>query len=53
VINDPKNNLLHINPGAAGNSGMHKKITFLRFEVDGDRIKDLEIFEADRFKKLL
>ena len=48
VINDQNNGLLHINPGAAGNSGMHKKITFLRFVIDGDRIKDLEVFEADR-----
>ena len=44
VMNDQRNGLLHINPGAAGNSGMHKKITFLRFLIDGDRIKDLEVF---------
>ncbi len=48
VINDKKNNLLHINPGAAGKSGMHNKITFLRFTIDKDRIQDLEIAEFNR-----
>ena len=27
VINDKQNNLLHINPGAAGNKGWHKFVT--------------------------
>ena len=48
VINDPKNNLLHINPGAAGKSGFHKKITLVRFIIENDRIRDLEVFEVDR-----
>jgi predicted phosphodiesterase len=48
VIFDPKNQLLHINPGAAGNSGMHQVITFVRFIVDGKNIRDLEIFEVQR-----
>ena len=48
VINDPRNLLLHINPGAAGKNGLHKKITMVRFVVDGVTIKDLEVFEADR-----
>lgn len=48
VINDTRNNLLHINPGAAGNSGFHQKITLIRFIIENDRIRDLEIFETDR-----
>ena len=48
VMNDPANKLLHINPGAAGNSGLHKLITFLRFKIDSDRIFDLEIMEIKR-----
>jgi len=48
VMYDQTFNLLYINPGAAGNSGMHQKITFVRFQVDGHRISELEIFEADR-----
>jgi len=48
VIYDQKFQLLHINPGAAGKSGLHHVITFVRFVVEGKNIRDLEIFEADR-----
>ena len=48
VINDTRYNLLHINPGAAGKSGFHKKITLVKFVVNGNRFEDLQIFEADR-----
>jgi predicted phosphodiesterase len=50
VIYDKKLNLLHVNPGAAGNSGFHKKITFIRMVIDGRSFKDMEIFELDRYK---
>jgi hypothetical protein len=49
---DHKFRLLHINPGAAGHSGWHKVITFLRFVIDGDQIRDLEVFEAERKSNL-
>jgi hypothetical protein len=42
---DKKLNLLHLNPGAAGNHGFHKVRTMLRFAIDNDKIKDLEIIE--------
>ncbi len=42
---DQKLKLLHINPGAAGNHGWHQKITITRFEIDGDRIHNLEVIE--------
>lgn len=48
VIFDKKFNLLHINPGAAGNSGFHKVKTAVRFSVDGSHIKNLEIWESPR-----
>lgn len=48
VIPDNRYNLLHINPGAAGIFGLHQKITFLRFIIDGSEIKDLEIKEYNR-----
>ena len=48
VINDPKNNLLHINPGAAGKQGMHQVSTLIRFVIDGEKIKDLEIIELPK-----
>jgi uncharacterized protein len=50
VIFDQTHNLLHINPGAAGNSGLHRKITMVRFTITHDNISDLEIFEKDRQK---
>lgn len=48
VIFDKKHNLLHINPGAAGKSGFHQVRTMLRFVIDGDKIKDLEIIEIGK-----
>lgn len=45
---DKKLNLLHINPGAAGKSGFHKVRTMLRFVIDEDKIKDLEIIEIEQ-----
>ena len=42
---DKKNNLLHMNPGAAGIHGFHQVRTMLRFEIDGDKIQKLEIIE--------
>ncbi|MCB2219997.1 MAG: metallophosphatase family protein [Bacteroidetes bacterium] len=48
VMYDDQYDLLHINPGAAGKFGLHQKITFLRFNVEGKELKDLEIIELDR-----
>ena len=45
---DKKHNLLHMNPGAAGKSGFHQVRTLLRFVIDGDKIKDLEIVEMKK-----
>ena len=52
VIRDEKNNLLHINPGAAGKHGMHKIRTAIRFEIDGNKIKNLEVIELGERGKL-
>ncbi len=48
VIFDKKYNLLHINPGAAGIHGFHNVKTFVRFAIDGDKIKDLEVIEIPK-----
>lgn len=48
VINDKKRGILHMNPGAAGKSGFHKKITALRFEINQGRFENLEVFETSR-----
>lgn len=45
---DQKLNLLHMNPGAAGISGLHKVRTMLRFDIDGDKIQNLEVVEIGK-----
>lgn len=45
VLYDKTLNLLHINPGAAGQYGFHKKRTLVRFSIDNGIFKDLEIIE--------
>lgn len=42
---DKKLNLLHLNPGAAGNHGFHKIRTMLRFYLENGEINNLEIIE--------
>ena len=48
VMFDKKLNLLHINPGAAGNHGFHLVKTLVRFTIDGSAIKDLEVVELGK-----
>ena len=48
VMRDNNYDLLHINPGAAGNSGFHKIITMVRFQIDGNEIKKMEVYEKTR-----
>jgi len=45
VIPDKKLHLLHLNPGAAGKQGWHKVRTLVRFNIDGDKIQDLQVIE--------
>ena len=51
VMNDKKLNLLHINPGAFGISGFHKRRTAVRFVIDGKNFKDLEVLDLPKFTK--
>lgn len=48
VIFDKKNQLLHINPGAAGIQGFHQVRTLIRFTIDKAVIKDLEVIELSQ-----
>lgn len=48
IIYDPVYQLLHINPGAAGCYGFHKVRTAVRFTIDGEQIRDMEIGEWER-----
>ena len=45
VMPDKKNNLLHMNPGAAGKHGFHKIRTILRFQIHESKISNLEAIE--------
>lgn len=48
VMNDKNLGLLHMNPGAAGKQGFHHVRTMLRFEIDGEEIKGLEVIELGK-----
>ncbi len=48
VMPDPKLGLIHMNPGAAGVHGFHQVRTMLRFEIDGDKIQNLEVIEIGK-----
>ncbi|MBD5223035.1 MAG: metallophosphoesterase family protein [Bacteroidales bacterium] len=45
VIYDKELNLLHINPGAAGQQGWHKKRTLIRLDIDNTEFTKCEIIE--------
>ena len=45
IMPDQKLNLLHINPGAAGNIGFHKVKTLVRLRLEPKKIFDVEVIE--------
>lgn len=42
---DPKLQLLHLNPGAAGKQGWHQVRTLMRFDIQEGRVENLEVIE--------
>lgn len=49
VMTDKKlNNLLHINPGAAGKHGFHQIRTMVRFAIEEGRVRDLQVLELGK-----
>lgn len=49
IIRDPQfNNMLFINPGAAGNHGFHHMKTLVRFEIINREFKNLEVIELGK-----
>ena len=48
IIYDKKYNLLHLNPGAIGDYGIHKVKTILSFKIHQKEILDLNIIEFPR-----
>ena len=47
---DKENQLLHMNPGAIGDYGIHKVKTILCFTIEGKEIKNLRVVEFPRSK---
>ncbi|WP_405398857.1 metallophosphoesterase family protein [Maribacter sp. Asnod2-G09] len=48
VMMDKKLGVLHMNPGACGKHGFHQVRTMLRFVIEGDNIKNLEVIELGK-----
>ena len=45
VMPDKKLSLLHMNPGAAGRSGLHQVRTLIRFEIDNGIVETVDVIE--------
>lgn len=46
VVSDPAyNNMLYLNPGAAGKEGFHRMRTLLRFEINAGKIEKMQVIE--------
>jgi hypothetical protein len=52
VQNDSKFNILYMNPGAAGKHGFHLIKTALKFEVESNQIKNLQVIELGKRAKI-
>lgn len=52
IMRDISNNLLHINPGAAGIYGFHKMRTMIKFEIIKGKIENLYVIELGLRGKL-
>lgn len=50
VMYDKEYKLLHMNPGAIGDFGIHKVKTILSFKIEDKEIKDLKVIEFPRRK---
>ncbi|MDL5047944.1 metallophosphoesterase family protein [Oscillatoria amoena NRMC-F 0135] len=49
IMRDPQlNNMLFINPGAAGNHGFHTIKTIVRFELNAKKITNMEVIELGK-----
>ncbi len=48
VIYDQTYNLLHVNPGGAGNYGIHKVRSAIRFDIEDGKFTNMEVGEWPR-----
>ena len=51
IMPDNKLNLLHINPGAAGRSGLHKLRTIVIMELKNKMIENMNVVEMEKWNK--
>ena len=42
------NNMLYLNPGAAGNQGFHSIKTIVRFDIHDHKIENMEVIELGK-----
>jgi len=45
IMPDKKHGFLHMNPGAAGRSGLHRVRTLIRFEIETGKIDNVDVIE--------
>jgi putative phosphoesterase len=45
---DKDRQMLHLNPGSAGIQGIHQVRTAVRFEIDGDKIGNMDVLELPK-----
>lgn len=48
VMNDTRHNLMFINPGSASRFGHHIRLTFMRLDINGTELSNLEIFDEPK-----
>lgn len=48
VIRDNERDLLHINPGAAGQHGFHKIRTMIQFSISNGTLSDMQVIELGK-----
>ena len=48
VMPDKELGLLHINPGAAGTQGFHKKRTLIKFEINNGKAGNMQVVELNK-----
>ncbi len=48
VMNDQKHHLMFINPGSAARFGHHTRLTFLRLDINGTQLSNLEIYDEEK-----
>ena len=53
VMHDPqRKNILYMNPGAAGRLGLHKERTLIRFSIESQKVKDVEVIKLGSRAKI-